>query len=226
MEDSIKAVQKIIGYKFKDTDLLKRALTHSSYLVHESLGLDGDYQRFEFLGDALLELIVTEEIFDAYPNYDEGQLTKLRAQIVSRNPLAKAMDNAGIINYAYCESEMSNKMKSDIFEAVTAAIYLDSKSIAESKKFVMKMLGDIIANKEVADVVDYKSKMFEYCASRRIEIDFKLDSTTGEAHDLRFEYSLYLNGKHYSTAVGKTKREAQQLCCKEAMALLSGAKIQ
>lgn len=220
MADNEKNVQKLIGYKFKDESLLTRALTHSSYLARCPEITTGDYQRYEFLGDALLEFIVTEEIFDTHPDYDEGQLTKLRAEIVSRNPLADAMDRSGILQYVYCSSDMSNKLKSDIFEALTAAIYLDGNSVKAAKKFVMKMLGDIIANKEIGDVIDYKSKLFEYCAGKRIEIEFVLEETTGEAHDLRFKYSLYLNGKLYSTAIGKTKREAQQQCCKTALPML------
>lgn len=214
--DREKKVQAIIRYKFKDEKLLTRALTHNSYLLRISGSGMGDYQRLEFLGDALLEFIVTDEIYHEHPNYDEGMLTKLRADIVSKTPLAKAIEDAGIIEYAYCEGVMSSKMKSDLFESLTAAIYLDSKSLKPVKKFVMKMLGHIIHNKRFSDVVDYKSKLYEYCAARKMQVEFKCVDMSGSAHELSFNYELYLDKQLIAAATGKTKRAAQQKCAEIA----------
>lgn len=218
------AVQKIIGYKFKNILLLRRALTHNSYLLRENEGKPvGDYQRLEYLGDALLNFIVAEQIFYLHPNYDEGMLTKVRASIVSKVPLANAIDRAEITNHLYCDVNMSVKMKSDIFESLTAAIYVDSNSLDKTRKFILKLLGEEITNTRVGDVEDFKSKVYEYCAARRLKLNFNLLETSGDPHSLVFTYELMVEGKQMAVESGKTKREAQQKCSKTALDKLTAS---
>lgn len=222
MNENETEVESIIGYKFNNRELLKRALTHSSSINHSTdnnVGV-GDYQRLEFLGDALLDFVVAEELFKRYPNNDEGDLSKMRAALVSKQPLSKVISAAGITRNIYYDHNnqagLSDKMKSDIFESLLAAIYLDSKDINIAADFILKFLGKALETISNNENVDYKSRLLEYCSSQKLVSRFECDDISGPPHALVFYYSLYINDEFISKANGKTKKLAEQKCAKHA----------
>lgn len=216
----VREVEKIIGYEFNDKNILLRALTHVSYNVNHHIEDGGDYQRLEYLGDALLDFIVAEELYLNYPSFDEGKMTKIRANVVSKTPLAKIVMDTGLIKYMrYDEhnTSLSDKLKSDIFEAIVAGIYLDSNGIKASKRFVLNYIKPLIVKESGRDILDYKSMLYEYCTKEGMKIVFDQYKTEGLAHELTFYYKLYINDELMSDCSGASKREATQKCSKEAV---------
>lgn len=211
-------VETIIGYSFDNKDTINKALTHSGFNV-DCHSVKNNYQRMEFLGDALLDFVIADELYRRFPEYDEGMLTKLRANLVSKTPLAEIIDKTGIADCIYCDkntTKISDKMKSDIFEALVAGIYLDSKDIIAPKNFILKFLGEKIDKEVKTDMVDYKSMLYEYANFNRMKLDFREDRREGLPHNLTFYMSLLIDGEFISSGHGKTKREAEQMCCKSA----------
>lgn len=214
-----KAVERIIGYVFNDKSILQRAITHAGYSNLKGLEAE-NYQRMEYLGDALLDFVVADELFKKYPQFDEGILTKLRANVVSKTPLAKIIDNTQISNYILYDKNttaLSTKLKSDIFEAIVAAIYLDSNGLKAPRMFILKYLKALIAEELEKDVSDYKTILYEFASKNKREVKFDLVEMSGPPHDLVFEYNVFVDGEMLGNAKGKTKREAQQKCSRQAL---------
>ena len=221
-DNAVKLIENIIGYKFNDTSILLKAITHSSYQVKHNEVLS-NYQRMEYLGDALLDFVVSDELYRNYPTFDEGTLTKIRASVVSKKPLAEIIKNLGIDKYIRHDAKntmLSEKMISDIFESIVASMYLDSNSIEPAKQFILANIRPLIDKELNSNLTDYKSLLYEYCSINRLCLKFVLDKTEGPAHDLVFYYSLYIDDKLYSQASGNTKRVAQQLCSEQAIKIL------
>lgn len=211
-------IERIIGYEFNNMSIIINALSHIGYNIKNHIDADS-YQRMEYLGDALLDFIVADELYHKYPSYDEGLLTKLKANVVSKTPLAKIVDTSGIVEhilYDRVNTSLSEKLKSDIFESLVAAIYLDSNSLKSSKSFVIKYIRPLISLEEQKDVSDYKSMLYEYCTQNNRRLEFSLTKTEGPAHDLKFFYDLLIDGELLSSCSGMSKREATQGCSREA----------
>lgn len=216
-----KAVEKIIGYTFNDKKILQRAITHASH--SNSVGEAENYQRMEYLGDALLDFVIADELYKKYPQFDEGTLTKLRANVVSKVPLAKIIDRTKIADYILYDKStttLSTKLKSDIFESIVAGIYLDSNGIKNPKAFILRYLSPLIVEELAKDISDYKSILYEFCTKNKKELKFDLVEMFGPSHDLIFEYNVIIDNKIYGNAKGKTKREAQQKCSRQALVKL------
>lgn len=216
-------VEKILNYEFNDKNILNRALTHKSYNVQNHIESGESYQRMEYLGDALLDFIIADELYKNFPEFDEGMMSKIRASVVSKSPLAKIIENIGIINYILYDKQntsLSDKLKSDIFESLVAGIYLDSNSIKCSKDFILKYLRPLIANEITKDIHDYKSILYEHCTKNNLDIEFILNRKEGPDHNLVFFYDLYIDKQLISQDSGKSKREATQKCSKKAIVKL------
>lgn len=216
--DNIKAIEKIIGYTFNDKSILQRAITHSSYNVMMNRD-DESYERMEFLGDSILDFVISDELFRNYPQLDEGMLTKFRANIVSSVPLAEIVNKSKIIEYILYDkkSPLSGKKISDYFESIVAAIYLDSNSLRETRKFILKYLKPYINEETKKDPHEYKPMLYEYCAREKKSIKFEQKSIAGPPHDLTFTMQLLVDGKVISEATGKKKQDAEKECSKIAL---------
>lgn len=217
MNNIIDAVEKIIGYIFIDKNLLIRALTHPSY-SYENKTLS--YQNMEFLGDSILDFIVAEHLISLFPNYDEGELTKYRADVVAKDPLADVIDNAGLDEYILLGNGTiaSRKTRSDIFESITAAIYLDSNLIS-AKNFVIRFLGEMMKGNRIDN--DYKSRLFEIAGRFDFRVDFVLLNTSGPQHHPQFSYEVQIDGTVMGYGEDFTKREAQQEAARMAIKKLA-----
>jgi ribonuclease III len=224
-EEILISLQRRIGYEFKDSSLLLRAVTHSSALS-EKLG-EISYERIEYLGDAVLELLVTRLLFTSYPNADEGQMTRIRAAVVSEKPLSDIARQMSLGEYLILSRgmEKSNGRKlssilSDVVEAIIGALYLDG-GIELAGEFIMPyIMPKIEVAAEEGFKRDYKTRLQEHLQSRgSVLIKYKTTGDTGPAHNKLFISTLYVNRKPISKGSGKSKKIAQQHAAKNALAI-------
>lgn len=216
--------EKKIGCKFKDKDLLKQSLVHRSYInEHKNFSLDHN-ERLEFLGDAVLELAVTDHL---YLNYDlpEGELTNLRAAVVRGEMLWRVAEELGVSDYLQLsrgEQRGSEKARQYIlanaFEAVVGAIYLDRGYKAAEKfinKHIVSKLPEVI---EKGLHIDSKSKFQEIAQEKhRVTPAYRVLSEEGLDHAKKFVVGVFLNDRKMGEGSGSSKQEAQQTAAKEAL---------
>lgn len=213
-----KKIEENIGYTFRDGALLERAFTHASASVRDN------YQNLEFLGDSVLGFIVSRTLYSEYADTDEGSLTKMRAAVVSERPLAAAIDRLGVAEELITgESEKKNgvsdhsSVKCDLFESLTAAIYLDG-GLDEAEKFVLGALSEeIAAAADSAKRSDAKSRINEYAMRKGVSAEYREEKRTGAPHMPVFTFSLLLGGEVAGEGSGTSKRAAQQAAAREAL---------
>lgn len=201
----VEQAEKLIGYSFKDKQLLKQSLTHPS--------VDGNlnYQRLEFLGDSLLDFFIAEVFYDKFPNSREGDLTKLRAAVVMEDSIGEALIKSGISQCAVTKKNAEGiSVYADIFEALIAALYIDG-GIGVAKEFTLKHLNSHIEQARNKAKDDYKSKLYEYRAKTKKDIKFIVVEESGEAHKPYFVVDIVEDGKSTEcVASGSSKKEAEQ----------------
>lgn len=216
----ISELEKKLGVKFNDPDLLQQAVTHRSYLnEHRDYKLDHN-ERLEFLGDAVLELVVTEYLYENYTN-PEGELTNWRASLVNGEMLAKLSKKLGVEEYLLMskgEAKDTGKARqyllANAFEAIVGAIYLDQKKRGYEicEKFILKNvvseLPNIIENKLY---MDPKSR-FQEVAQEKVGVtpSYRVTSESGPDHDKKFIVGIYLNDELIARGEGSSKQEAQR----------------
>lgn len=213
-----KKIEEKIGYTFRDGALLERAFTHASASARDN------YQNLEFLGDSVLGFIVSRTLYSEYADTDEGSLTKMRAAVVSERPLAAAIDRLGVAGELITgESEKKNgvsdhsSVKCDLFESLTAAIYLDG-GLDEAEKFVLGALSEeIAAAADSARRSDAKSRINEYAMKKGVSAEYREEKRTGAPHMPVFTFSLLLGGEVAGEGSGTSKRAAQQAAAREAL---------
>ena len=217
-------LEKCLDYQFENKDLIIEALTHKSYKkVFNN-------ERLEFLGDAVLNLIVGEFLFKKFPSSAEGELSKIRASLVNESGFTRLALAINLGDYIYLsDAEERNQGRnkasilSDAFEAIMGAIYIES-GIEKLKPMILKLLEDNYDEINLDELFsDYKTALQEVTQARFGAIPvYKLESAIGPDHDKVFELSLWINDKHYATATGKSKKLAQQASAKIVLKQLSG----
>ncbi len=218
--------QVVIGYKFKDIQLLKRAMTHSSY-ANENKDSEGSNERLEFLGDAVLSIIVSDSIFRDYKNLPEGELTKIRASLVCENSLCSFAKEINLGEHLLLGKgerltggDSRPSILADAFEALIAAIYLDGGMEAASK-FVMNFVGRELADNHGGAFEDYKTMLQEIIQQNPEEVlEYRLVGESGPDHDKRFEVNIMLNSNVIGSGSARSKKKAEQLAAKEALRLM------
>lgn len=220
-DEIILEIENIIGYTFKNKALLVRAFTHGS----ASKEATENYQSLEFLGDSILDFVVAKRLMKINPDAHEGALTRLRASIVSKEPLAEEVKKLSLEKYlivgkgenlAYISSQ--SKIMSDIFESIIGAIYLDSDSIEAVEKFVFDKLKDLFNGKcKHVGADDYKSRLNEFASRNDVGVSYEELERTGPAHNPTFMVEVKVNTFVAGVGKGKTKREAEQNAAKEAL---------
>jgi ribonuclease-3 len=217
-------LEKCLGYQFKDKNLIIEALTHKSYkkVINN--------ERLEFLGDAVLNLIVGEFLYKKFPKSPEGVLSKLRANLVSEKGFTKLAVAINLGDYIYLsDAEERNKGRkkasilSDAFEAIMGAIYLEA-GLDILKPMILKLLDENYDQINMQELFsDYKTALQEVTQAHFGSIPvYKVESAIGPDHDKVFELSLWINDKHYATAKGKSKKLAQQAAAKIVLEQLKG----
>lgn len=223
----IELLEEKIGYKFKNIEYLRVALTHSSYCnENRSKGCKECNERSEFLGDSVLSIITAEMLFRKFPDSDEGFLTRTRAALVCEDTLADFSKSISLGDYMFFgKGELSggNHRKStisDAFEALIAAIYLDG-GMENAKAFVLPFITDALEKVIKQGTEDYKSHLQRIVQQTPEEVlTYSLVSESGPPHDKTFGYEVYLNSNLLGKGFGKSKREAEQNAAREALTLL------
>ena len=220
----LKKFQELIGYTFKNEQLLKQALTHSSYANEKHLKKLSDNERLEFLGDAVLEVVSSEFLFQNYPELTEGQLTKLRASIVCEATLATCTESVSLGDYLFLgkgEDRTGGRTRksvlSDAMEAVIGAIYLDG-GFANAKEFVLKFIMTDIEHKHL--FYDSKTILQEVVQGEHEQLTYVLLGEAGPDHDKTFEVGVLIGKREISTGKGHTKKAAEQEAAYQALLVL------
>lgn len=223
----MKEFEKVIGYQFKNKTLLKEALTHSSYAnEHRDKGIKCN-ERLEFLGDAVLSIVVAEYIFANCPDLPEGELTKLRSSLVCEKALFKFGKQINLGEYLLLSRGEKNgggynrpSIVSDAFEAVIAAIYLDG-GIEPAKKHILSFVIPEIKSQNKKPVKDYKTTLQEIVQQNPGEVlEYHMVSESGPDHDKHFVFEVHLNSNVIGKGGGRSKKEAEQNAAREALELM------
>ena len=199
----------------KNKTLLQTALTHSSY-SNEHGG--PNYERLEFLGDAVLQLISSEYFYQNY-NVPEGELSKIRASFVCEEALAQYSKDVGIDKYIKVGNgqlkNINDTIIADCFESVLGAIYLEL-GFKTAKRYVLEILKPHILKHHVF-LGDYKSKLQEMVQTSKKSLEYRLVSEEGPSHDKTFVFEVVIDGIVYGKGTGKNKKEAEQQAAKDAL---------
>lgn len=216
--------QKSIGYNFGDVTILVTALTHSSYTANRAEVIEHN-ERLEFLGDSVLSMIISQHIFKGCNELAEGQLTRIRANVVCEQSLHSAANKINLGRYLLISKgeELTGgrtrpSILADAFEALIAAIYLDG-GLEKAQSFVLKHLNNTIKlaiqNKIISD---FKSFFQEYIQkTNQGKISYKLLSEEGPDHNKTFEMAILLDDEVLGQGAGASKKEAQQAAAKDAI---------
>ncbi len=225
VSDHLEELEKEIGYSFKNKSLLREAVTHSSYANELSRYNIHHNERLEFLGDAVLELVTSEFIFEEHKNMPEGKMSKLRASMVCEPSLAicaRQMKLGDYLRLGKGEMQTGGREResilSDAFEAVIGAIYLDGGFEAAAAHVRAKVLETLKANQLFKDS---KTMLQEWSQKEYGEAPvYVLVGETGPAHCKEFEIAIQIQGKTLATATGSSKKSAEQNAAKAALETL------
>lgn len=209
-----KELEAMIGYVFRDQTLLKLALTHSSFSNELKMNKTDNYERLEFLGDAVLELVVSEHLYLTQPQMHEGNMTKTRASLVCEPTLAFCAKNFGLGRFLLLgkgEEQTGGRQRdsiiSDVFEAIIGAIYLDG-GFEPASSFIKKYVLSDMEHK--IEFTDSKTILQEYAQENGIKLAYELVSEEGPAHDRVYVVNALLDGKVVAGGEGRTKKTAEQ----------------
>jgi ribonuclease III len=229
-KDRIKRFEKRIGYRFKNKDHLKRSLTHKSFANENRMPSTEHNERYEYLGDAVLELSISHLLMERFPDHPEGELSKLRAAIVNEGQLAEIASGLGLGDYLYVgkgEELTGGREKpsllSDAFEAVLGAVYLD-RGFGKAFAVVEYLYSDVLERVGgVGFIRDYKTRLQEVSQSRFRSVPrYRLAKTTGPDHQKKFEIQLFILDELWGVGKGLSKKSAEQEAAKVALGKLEG----
>ena len=214
---SLEELQKELGYTFKDSTLLDTALTHTSYVKGDGNGSVHN-ERLEFLGDAVLELCVSEKLYKEYPDLNEGVMTRVRALCVCEGALHRAAGKLGLGKYlllSHGEEHSGGREKpsilADAVEAVIGAVFLDG-GIIPAKELVLRVTaGSIEQAVQSVNTKDYKTMLQEYVQKKHLgNVTYDLVSTSGPDHMRTFTLQAVIAGERKGIGSGSSKQEAGQ----------------
>ena len=222
----MRELEKSIGYSFRDPSLLLNALTHSSY-ANESRGKEKSNERLEFLGDAVLSVVVSDYIYRNCPDHPEGDLSKLRASLVCEKSLCRFSSELGVGRFLRLSRGEKNlrgyerpSILADAFEAIIASIYLDG-GMEPAREFILRFVEPEIKNPRPRAFKDYKTTLQEIIQRNPEErLEYVLVGEEGPDHDKRFSFEVHLNSNVIGRGSGKSKKEAEQHAAREALKLM------
>lgn len=204
--------------------LYEQAFIHTSYAYENNL--EHSYETLEFLGDAIVDLVVSDYLYNN-KDYNEGEMTKIRASYVCENALYEYANDLNFSDYikvgkgeAQSGGTHKKAILADVFEAFIAAIYLD-KGFKEAKKIALQIIVPYIENKNIRLFSDYKSALQEAVQTLQKSLYYELLSESGPAHERRFEVAVKIDNIIYGKGIGGTKKEAEQEAAKKALSILA-----
>jgi ribonuclease-3 len=227
----LKHLESHIGIPFRKKNILKQAFTHSSYVNEKRLAKHKDNERLEFLGDAVLELTVSEYLFQNYAERPEGELTRFRASIVCESSLVRFAEELNFGSYVLLGKgeELTGgrsrpALLADVFEAFIGALYLD-QGLEAVKQFLEKFMFPKISEESKLKFADFKTQLQEFVQHDNLgPIDYRIVDEQGPSHDRQFVAEVYVNSEAMGQGAGKSKKEAEQQAAAEALRKLSGNK--
>jgi len=219
------SLEERLGYTFAQPALLRLALTHRSISAEDPARKDNE--RLEFLGDAVLQLVVTDLLYDSYPQLAEGQMAKVRAAVVSRGTLAeiaRKLDLGQFLELASSEEATGGRAKesilADAVEAIIGAIYLDG-GIDPAGKMILEFWSDRVAERaKEPGVKDYKTRLQEVVARDGQRPEYTVEGS-GPDHDRRFSAVVRVGGRQLGAGEGRSKKQAEQAAAQVALDQLS-----
>jgi ribonuclease-3 len=224
--DSLAEFQERLRYRFRDTQLLERSLTHKSFTNERRDSPSSNNERLEFLGDTVLGFLIGELIFRSFPNLQEGALSKIKAHLVSTATLAEKARALGIGRYlrmgtGEARSGGGEKLSllADGFEAVVAAIYLDG-GLPAAGAFISRIFTADVGGIDIGDLSfhDYKTALQESAQALGLPLpEYRIVDEYGPDHEKTFVIEVFWNGQPFSYGRGASKREAQRKAAKEAL---------
>ncbi len=223
----LEELEEKIGYCFCDKSLLRQALTHSSFSNEQKINKWKNYERIEYLGDAVLELISSDYFYHTYPEETEGNLTKMRASAVCEQALAitaRELQLGGYMVFGKGEEQNGGREResiiADAVEAIIGAIYLDG-GLEQAKKFIHGFVLNDLDNKRL--FYDAKSILQERIQEAKLgELTYELIREEGPEHEKNFVMEARLNGQPIGTGQGKSKKTAQQHAAYDALLKQNG----
>ncbi len=224
-EKDIARFESVIGYTFRDKALLIQAFTHSSFVNEQKINKKPDYERLEFLGDAVLEMISSAFLFRKYPDKKEGEMSKIRASLVCEPALAYDAENLDLKSYIQLgkgEEATGGRHKesiiADVMEAVIGALFLDG-GIEQSKRFIDTY---VLTNVESMQMFsDSKSILQEMVQGGNLgTIRYEICGESGPEHDKIFKTRVFIGEKYFGEGTGKTKKAAEQKAAYQAILVL------
>ena len=224
-EQEILEFENKIGYTFKDKELLIQAFTHSSQVNEQKINKRPDYERLEFLGDAVLEMISSAYLFRTYPDKKEGEMSKIRASLVCEPALAYCSEQIQLKKYIQLgkgEEATGGRNKesiiADVMEAVIGALFLDG-GIEESKRFIDSY---VLTNADSMQMFsDSKSILQEIAQGENLgTIRYEICGESGPEHDKIFDVRVFVGDKNLGEGTGKTKKAAEQKAAYQALLVL------
>mgnify|MGYP004678606761 CR=1 FL=1 len=220
--NKLKELEENIGYKFKNKELLKKALTHISYAYEHNIESN---EKLEFLGDSILEFVSSIYLFENYRNLKEGEMTKVRATVVCEKSLYKVAKKHNFNDYLYLgksermsHGENRPAILADSVEAVIAGIYLDG-GMEPAQKFIIENLKEEIkiASQNVGQK-DYKTVLQEKLQKAgEVKIEYRIINESGPDHNKTFEALVECDGKKLARGIGKSKKMAEMEAAKKAL---------
>jgi ribonuclease-3 len=210
----------IIGYKVKNESLYFKAFTHRSMNIKDKKGNAINYERLEFVGDAMLSAVIAAYLFEEVPHGDEGYLTKMRSKVVSRehlNELGKELKLIDLVESKIPKSNFGNNIHGNLFESLVGAIYLD-KGYQYCEKFIHKRVIKPHVDIETLEgrVISYKSLLIEWCQKEKKTFDYNVYEDTGNDELKHFSVKLSIDDKVISKARATSKKKAEEKASKRA----------
>ena len=228
-EDNLQRCERRIGYQFRNQAVLREALTHASGAEHRL----ASNERLEFLGDAIMGAVICELLFERYPNYQEGDLTKLKSVVVSRQSCAKISEALGLQEFLIVGKGVASSpsippsLLADVFESLVAAIHLDGGNAA-ARRFIEEYLGPEIELAATGELGGNYKSLLQQLAQREFSITptYQLVDQKGPDHRKCFKIAAHIGGTLYQPAWGRNKKEAEQRAASNALAEINGEPAQ
>ncbi|MFB5759764.1 ribonuclease III [Paenibacillus medicaginis] len=227
MSGDLKQLQQKLHIQFNNRQLLKQAFTHASYVNEHRFSQHQDNERLEFLGDAVLELTVSEQLYNQYPNRPEGELTKLRAAIVCEPSLVKfavSLDFGQYVLLGKGEELTGGRTRpallADVFESFIGALYLD-QGLEAVRSFLERHIFPQIAVQGKLQISDYKTELQELTQHHNMGVlEYRIVEERGPAHEREFVAEVHMGSERLGTGMGRSKKEAEQQAAAVALSKL------
>ena len=217
----IAQIEKKLQYTFKNKQLLKNAFTHSSYSREQKVK---DNERLEFLGDAILDMVISEYLYANYAELEVGMLSTMRSNIVSADGLRPIVDSLDILKYLMVGygfasvKHNSKKIESNLYEAIVAAIYLDG-GLKPTRDFILLTLSGLLAHTDHFAHKDAKTMLQEYCQKRNMSApQYQTLDSVGADNNPTYKWGVYVNGILECVGMGSSKKNAEQDAAKNLVA--------